>query len=583
MTAIVAAGDRKRLFLSPGGEHIQAAANVEPNWHPDAKLPDKALGFAVQNYGITRWQQLFTKRQLINLTTFSELLPKVKSLVLQHSSNEEYADILCTYLALAIGKSADSGSSFARWQISGDFVAGIFARQAISMIWDFAETNPFSSKTQNWIAQIEWIAKSVEHLPAEYQHGQVTQQDASLTNYNVDRPMIVTDPPYYNNIGYADLSDFFYVWLRPMLRDIYPGLFAGILTAKSEEMIAAPRFSHARQRFEDLLFKTSELIRLNCSNEFPSSLFYAYKQQEEQRDGQVSTGWETMLNSVLEAGFQIVGTWPVRTERTGRPRQIGANALASSVVLVCRPRPEDASIATRQEFFDELDTELPIALDRLTRDGHIAPADLPQSAIGPGMEIYSKYSRVETISGDPVTVREALQQINRFIGEYIDQQEGELDSVSRFCVDWVKIHSYNEGPFGDAENIARPKGLSVSDIANIHTLIMAEHGIVQLHPISEYRPDRKPPMTDITAWEGCMRMAYHLDTSNTGGKGVVGCGEVGRRMTGNLDSIERLAHILYKHYDNLNQPRNAYIYNQLVSEWPNILTASQSPEQGQLN
>ena len=582
MTSIVAEGDRKRIFVSPDCKHTDAATFASPEWRPSQTIIKNPKVSAL-SYGTTHWHQLFTDRQLLTLTTFSDLIPEVKELIINHGSDESYADAVCIYLALAIGRTSDSGSSYARWQNSGDKVAGVFARQAIPMMWDFAETNTFSQKTQNWLAQIEWVAKAVAHLPADSNKGKVIQADAASATFDTTRgPVIATDPPYYDNISYADLSDFFYVWLRPLLRDAFPDVFSAILTPKSEEMIAAPRFIDPRKRFEDSLLKTSQLIRQSCNREIPSSIFYAYKQQEEQHGGQASTGWETMLNSVIRAGFQIVHTWPMRTERSARSNALSANSLASSVVLVCRPRPEDAATATRQGFFDELDTKLPIALDQLTRDGHIAPADLPQAAIGPGMEIYSKYSRVETISGERVTVRDALQHINRTIGEYLDKQEGELDDVSRFCVDWIKIRGYKDGPFGEAEDNARPKGLSVSTIGNIHNLINAERGEVQLHPIAQYHPDRKPPMTDMTAWEGCMRMAYHLDTGNEDGKGVVGCGEVGRRMGGNVDSVERLAHILYNHYDNQNQPRNAYIYNQLVSEWQNILDATQSPEQATL-
>ena len=582
LTTVVAAGNRKRLFSSPVDQQIHFENDRESIWRPTANLPDKALGFAVQNYGIKQWHQLFVERQLHTLSVFADLVAEAKSLLIQQGASADYANTICTYLSLSVGKNADYGSSFASWHTSGEKLRNIFARQAISMIWDFAEVNYFSKSSGNWMAQIEWIAKAVEHLPTNALAGNAFQANASSRNNLVDDPVIVTDPPYYDNIGYADLSDFFYVWLRPLLRDIYPGLFAGMLTPKSEEMVAAPIFDDPRKWFEESLNYTFAGIRGRCNNEYPSSFFYAYKQQEETRGGQASTGWETMLSSIVSAGFHIVSTWPMRTELSNRPRSLGSNALASSVVLVCRPRPEDAIIATRQEFFDELDTELPIALDRLTGDGHIAPADLPQSAIGPGMEIYSKYSRVETISGESVTVREALQQINRVIGEYIDQQEGELDTVSRFCVDWLKTHAYLEAQYGDAENIARAKNLSVSDIANIHNLINAEHGDVQLHPISEYHPERRYPMTDITAWEGCMRMAYHLETSNEKGEGIPGCGKVGRLMAGNIDSVERLAHILYNHYDNQNQPRDAYIYNQLVSEWQNILDATQSPEQATL-
>ena len=580
MTAIVAAGDRKRVFLSSDGEHTHISTLSSPVWRPTTTLPTKALGFSIQNYGFIHWHELYTDRQLLAHTTFSDLIPKARKMMLERSETEEYADVVCVYLALAVGKNTDYGSSFASWHTSREIIRNIFARQAISMIWDFAEVNHFSHSTGNWMAQIDWIAKVVAHLSFEANNGIAFQADASNSvNYGA-APIIVTDPPYYDNIGYADLSDFFYVWLRPLLRDALPDLFSGILTPKNEEIVAAPRFDDPKQKFEDALKNAIKLFRHRCNVDSPSSIFYAYKQQEEQRGGQSSTGWETMLNSIVDADFQVVGTWPMRTELTNRPRSLGSNALASSVVLVVRPRNADAPLATRQEFLEELDPELRIALDRLTRGGHIAPADLRQVAIGPGMEIYSKYSRVETISGEPVTVRGALQHINRVIGTYFDGQESELDTASRFCVDWLKVHGYKEGPYGEAETIALAKNLSVSDIANIHQLVdNKQRGIIKLHPIAEYHPDRKYPMTaEITAWEGCMRMAYHLDTSNTNGQGVIGCGEVGRRMAGNLDSVERLAHILYNHYDNLNQPRNAYIYNQSVSEWQNILNEVQGPE-----
>ena len=237
-------------------------------------------------------------------------------------------------------------------------------------------------------------------------------------------PIIVTDPPYYDNIGYADLSDFFYVWLRPLLRDIYPSLFAGIQVPKQEEMIASQfRFENPRERFEGLLNRTLMLIREKCSPEFPSSIFYAYKQQVEEREGRTSTGWETMLTALVNAGFEISGTWPMRTEYTSNLKA-NMNSLASSIVLVCRPRATDARAATRRQFLDALEAELPEPLDKLTREGHIAPVDLAQAAIGPGMQIYSRYSRVETFSGEQVTVREALAAINRVIAEYDEQAQG---------------------------------------------------------------------------------------------------------------------------------------------------------------
>ena len=340
MTAIVAEGDRRRLYVSPTDEHIQASISVEPAWCPTGNLPDQALGFRVQRYGFTHWHQLFTKRQLTTLTTFSDLQTGVRSQITQDGGDNDYADAVCTYLALAVGREADMCSSFDRWHTSGEKVTGVFGRQAIPMIWDFVESNPFSNSTGNWVAHIEWIAKVVGRLPANVNSGTVHQADASTTIHAQGGPVIVTDPPYYDNIGYGDLSDFFYVWLRPMLRAIYSDLFASILVPKSEEMIATPfRFENPRQRFENLLNKTLNLIRKRCSPEFPSSIFYAYKQQQEEREGRASTGWETMLSAIVSAGFQIVGTWPMRTEGSVRLNALTANALASSVVLVCRPRP----------------------------------------------------------------------------------------------------------------------------------------------------------------------------------------------------------------------------------------------------
>ena len=578
MTAIVAEGDRRRIFVSPTNAHIQAAISAEPAWQPTANLPNQAMNLRVQGYGITHWHQLFTKRQLAALTTFSDLRIEVRNQITQDGANDAYADAVCTYLALAIGREADMCSSFDRWHNSGEKVTGVFGRQVIGMIWDFAESNPFSDSTGNWMAHIEWIAKVVERLPADVNSGAVHQADASTTIHAQDGPIIVTDPPYYDNIGYADLSDFFYAWLRPLLRDLYPGLFAGILTPKEEEMIATRfRFENPRQRFEDLLNKTLKLIRERCSPEFPSSIFYAYKQQEEEREGRASTGWETMLSAIVSAGFQIVGTWPMRTELSARSRALDSNALASSVVLVCRPRPNDAPTATRRQFLDALEREMPTALDQLTQKGHIAPTDLAQAAIGPGMQVYSRYSRVETISGEPVSVREALVAINRAIADYDERQEGDLDSESRFCLDWLKQHGYGEGPYGDAETLARAKNIDISKLQHSDGLLTAERGRVKLLPLDAFSNSEQLTLGDTTAWEGCFRMAYHLNRED--GKGIEGAAGVGREMGSNAESVERLGRILYNHYDRKGDSQNAVIFNNLVTEWQRIREQMSNDEQ----
>ena len=289
MIAVVAEGSPGRLFLSPSAEQVTAALAAKPQWRPEGRLPEKALGVAVQGYGFLHWNQMFTERQLVTLTTLSDLLREALDLMMNHSASKERANIIATYIGLAIGRTVNSGCNFAKWQNLGDFVAQIFTLNAIPMIWDFAEANAFSNSTQNWMAQIEWVTKSIQMLPTDANSPDVYQADASAMQQAYDGPIIVTDPPYYDNIGYADLSDFFYVWLRPLLRDIYPELFASISAPKEAEIVAAPRFKEARKRFEELLGKSLRLMRERCADEFPSSLFYAYKQQEENDGGRASS------------------------------------------------------------------------------------------------------------------------------------------------------------------------------------------------------------------------------------------------------------------------------------------------------
>ena len=536
----------------------------------------------MQKYGFTDWKQLFTERQLTALTTFSDLLVKVRTLIAEHGADQEYSNAIATYLALAIGRTSDSGSRFARWRHTGDKVDGVFSRQAIPMLWDFAEANPFSESTQNWMAQIEWIAKVVERLPANVNAGVAQQANASTTIY-ARGPVIVTDPPYYDNVGYADLSDFFYVWLRPALREIYPDLFASIAVPKDEEMTASPRFANPREHFEDSMRDAMSLIRTHCTDEFPSSIFYAYKQRETTSGEGASTGWDAMLSALVQAGFMIVGTWPMRTELANRLRAMDSNALASSVVLVCRPRPEGAPQATRREFLDALDAELPAALNHLTREGHIAPVDLAQAAVGPGMKVYSRYGRVETIAGETVTVREALGAINRAVAAYHRREQGNLDAPSQFCMDWLRQHGYAAGDYGDAETLSRAMNVEVRALAP--RLLAAEGGRVQLLPPDAYSSDPQLSLDGITAWEGCFRMAYHLDTSREDGEGLQGASRVARAMGIAAASSERLARILYEHFDASGDSRNAVRFNNLVTSWREIESGMQNlrgPRQGRL-
>jgi len=569
MIAIVVEGNRRKLFLSPTETHIQVAQSAESVWRPRGRLPEQALGFRIQNYGITQWDQLFTERQLTMLTVFSDLLSEFQASI---RIRDEYADAIRTYLALAIGRTAESSCSFTWWLNSHEAIPALISRQVISMTWDFVEGNPFSNSTQNWNSQIEWVAKVIENLPILANIGEAHQADVCTNPHAHDMPTIITDPPYYDNVGYADLSDFFYIWLRPLLREIYPDLFAGMSTPRAEEITASPRFEDPTQHFEDLLSRAFLQIRRYCSTKFPTSIFYAYRQQEEERGGRISTGWETMLTAIVNAGFQIVATWPLRTEQTAG-LFIRRNALASSILLVCRPRPEDAPVITRNEFLQELKKEMPPALDSLTRIANIRPVDLAQAAIGPGMEIYSRYSKVTRINGEIVPIREVLMHINTEISAYHEKETGDLDPESQFCLTWLQQHGYTEGNFGDAQVLATAKDVDMDTMHN--KVLLRGLGKVRLLKAEEYA--ERENSENMTAWEGCLRMVWHLSGGERSG-GVSGCTTVARSMN-DYESAKRLARLLYAYYESRGDAQSAAHYNNLVTQWQYISQSMGSPEQ----
>ena len=569
LIAIVAEG-KPKMFVSPTDVHIQTSLSAKPVWRPKEIIQEnpKVSGLI---YGMTHWHQMFTERQLTVLSTFSDLLSEVRKSIIKDNQENGYADTICTYLSLAIGRTAETGCKAAWWENSATFIAPAFTRQALQMTWVYAEANPFSTSTQNWMAQVEWIAKVIENLPISANRGKVYQANVTTARH-AGRPIVVTDPPYYDNIQYADLSDFFYVWLRPLLRDIYPELFAGMMTPRDEEIVAAPRFENPTQHFEDLLGKALVQIRRNCSEVFPSSIFYAYRQQEKERDGITSTGWETMLTAIIDAGFQIVGTWPLRTERTTGTK-IEVNALASSILLVCRPRLEDAPTITRNKFLQELKKEMPPALERLMRIANIRPVDLAQAAIGPGMEVYSRYSKVMRISGEVVPIREVLMHINSEITAYHEKETGELDPESQFCLTWLQQHGYMEGSFGDADVLSKAKGV---DIGAMHDkVLLIDPGKVRLLRSEEYA--ERENSEEMTAWEGCLRMVWHLSGKERSG-GISGCTTVARAMP-DYESAKRLAGVLYAHYESRSDAKSAANYNNLVTQWQYISQSMSTPEQ----
>ncbi len=563
MTGIVAEGHKKKNYVSPNDTHVQITRSVTPNWKPRQTMSDTPTLVSGRGYGITHWHQLFTERQLLALNTFSDLLPAARDKIVQDSAAEKYADAVCTFLSFAIGRTADAGCSFVWWLNKHEAIPSVFSRQALPMIWDFAEVNPFSVSTQNWNKQLTWITKSVTNFPSSSNPGEAYQADVTTTPHAADNPVFVTDPPYYDNIQYAELSDFFYVWLRPLLHNIYLDLFAGMTVPKTEEIVAAPRLDDPEQHFNEKLGEALVQMRQYCSDQFPTSIFYAYKQQENESGGTTSTGWETMLTAIVNAGFQIVATWPMRTEQTAGLKEL-INALASSIVLVCHPRPEDAPTITRNEFLQELKKELPPELERLTRIGNIRPVDLAQAAIGPGMEIYSRYSKVIRVSGEIVPIREVLMHINNEISAYHEKETGELDPESQFCLTWLQQHGYTEGNFGDAETLSKAKDVNIAAMHN--KVLCSQRGKVRLLKVAEYV--ERESSENMTAWEGCLRMVWHLSGAENS-EGISGCAAVARAMQ-DFESAKRLARVLYDYYEKSGDAESASDFNNLVTEWQYI-------------
>ncbi|MGM9602373.1 MAG: DUF1156 domain-containing protein, partial [Faecousia sp.] len=485
LMAIVAEGKHGREYLSPNSEHIHAAEVEKPENYPDGAMPTNPRWFSPPAFGMTDYSQLFTNRQLTALTTFSSLVGEAQkkaesdavaagmfndhiALAEGGTGARAYGEAVGVYLAFVVDKMTDYHSSICSWHSSKELIRNTFGRQAIPMVWDFAEANPFSDSAGCYDNMLDWVVKATVLLPSSTICNAKqfdAQSDCSLRNI-----MVSTDPPYYDNIGYADLSDFFYVWMRQALKETYPKVFRTMLVPKTEELVATPyRFDgsveKARYFFEDGMFNTCCRLHQYARDDVPVTIYYAFKQSEtDEDDSTASTGWETMLSAIIRAGFSITGTWPMRTEMANRSIASGTNALASSIVLVCRKRPQDARSVTRREFINALHREMRPALTKL-QSANIAPVDLAQSAIGPGIGVYSRYKSVLEADGKPMSVRAALQIINQELDSFYNEQEGELDRESRFCVELFSQYAFNNIRFGDADILARAKNTSVQALA----------------------------------------------------------------------------------------------------------------------
>ena len=480
LMALVAEGGRGsgRVYLLPTLEMEAIARSAQPQDVPETDLPKKALGFRIQEYGMTQWRDLFTPRQLASLTALSDLVKDVRERVTRDALNaglppedkpldvggagaRAYADAIAVYLGLTVSKSSNTINALAVWSTSREQSVNLFSRQAIPMAWDFPEVNPFAGAAGDFALSANSVAKSLANCPANLS-GVAYQKDAQ--NVILGRKLVSTDPPYYDNIGYADLSDFFYIWLRRSLKPVLPDLFATLAVPKAEELIATPYRHGSREKAEAFFLggMTQAMHRLSeqAHPGFPVTIYYAFKQSEtNSKEGTSSTGWETFLEAVIDAGFGITGTWPMRTERD-QGVKTGKNVLASSIILVCRPHAANAPVATRREFLTALKAELPAALKHLQRS-NIAPVDLAQAAIGPGMAVYTRYAKVLDAEGKPVSVRDALALINQTLDEALAEQEGDFDADSRWALAWFEHAGFDAGEYGVAETLSKAKNTSV--------------------------------------------------------------------------------------------------------------------------
>lgn len=578
LIGIVIRAGRGREYISPIEGHEVTAAVERPSNVPEQLVPTPNHDVdRLPMYGMPRWSDAFTNRQLLALTTLCDLVTVARAQVISDGAAPDYADAIATYLGLAVSRTADLSNSIVTWSNGRDQARNLFARQAIPMAWDFVETSPFAGAAGDVGVAAETMEKALQALVPGFP-GDVRQADASSRSFS--GAVVSTDPPYYDNIGYSDLSDFFYVWLRRSLREIHPDLFSTMLVPKAEELVANPNRHGGRlgaQRFFEEGFRAVfARARESAPHDFPNTVYYAFKQSEIDDEGEASTGWETLLEGMIHSGWEITSTWPLRSERGGRMTSVGTNALASSIVLSLRPRADDAPIVDRRGYVDLLRDSLPANLREL-QHGTIAPVDLAQAAIGPGMAVFSRFSRVVEPNGSNVTVRDALRLINSVLAEVLSDQESDFDTDTRWCVKWFETHGFERAVYGEAETLASAFNTSVKRLDRSGA-IYARGGEVRLLTTAElmdaYRPDRDE---HITLWEVAMHLVKALDES--------GLAEAGRILNGASDrvdpeAVKELAYLVFSLAEKRSMVQVALMFNMLVTSWPEVTAAAKAHANG---
>ena len=608
LMAVVAAGSRTRVYLDPTEEMEESACATVPEWRPAQELPHDARNFWAVSYGLQTYADLFTDRQLVALTTFSDLVEEACQQVLLDAQDvhknddgptgvwlndtarladggagaQAYADAVATYLGLVLDRSIDRGSTICSWDSSPKMEAlrNTYSRQAIPMTWDFAEGNPFSRSSGNWMNNVDWTRKAIEASAGRSGDACVIQQDAAGDTRLATDAIVATDPPYYDNIGYADLSDFFYVWQRRTLRNVWPDLFRRVLVPKEEELVATP-YRHggkaaAEQFFMEGIGKALANMHASGRDDSPVTIYYAFKQSEVAKEGLTSPGWATFLQAVIGAGYVIDGTWPVRTELVNKIIAINANVLASSIVLVCRKRPPDAPVITRREFVARLRSTLPVALAKI-RAGGVGPVDMAQASIGPGMGVFTSATKVLEPDDTPMTVRTAIALINQIRDEISGEEATGYDADTRFCIDWFETFGMDEGKSSDAITLAQAYDIGIEELEAAG--VFDAHGGSARLLRREELPQDWNPATDsrLTDWECAQHLARTLE-SPAGGI------EAAAKLYANMppersETARMLAYRLYDICERKNRASEAQVWNMLAREWTALEAAAVATEQ----
>lgn len=576
LMTVVAEGDRGRVYLAPNVEMQRVVESLVPSWKPDVPMPDNPRWFSPPLYGLLTFGDLFTKRQLEALTVLSNLAREAYSKAecdaahLNSEERKDFATAISTYLGLAVGRVSDYCSTICTWANNPqmEIVRGTFSRQALQMTWDFAEPNLFGPSTGSFEILIDAMVKAIERLPS-VGNGKAWQNDAAHSSGAPFPAVISTDPPYYDNIGYADLSDFFYVWIRFALKDYFPELLSTVAVPKADELVATPYRHGGKKRAESFFLegmgKVMHRLAEQSHPSYPVTIYYAFKQSEtDDIDGTSNTGWATFLDAVVRAGFEISGTWPIRTERRGRSVGNGTNALASSIVLVCRTRSGNAVQVSRREFINALRSELPEALSNL-QHGNIAPVDLAQAALGPGMSVYSRYSQALEDSGMPLSISDALALINQSLDEVLAQQDSDFDASTRWALAWFEQSGFGEGEYGVAETLSKAKNINIEGMV-ASGILVSKFGKVRLVPPEELPTDWNPETdAQLSDWEVVHQLIRALNSVGEAGAAVL-VAKLGSRA----DTARELAYRLYVLCERKKRSQEAQAYNALVQSWSEV-------------